>query len=251
MPSTKLVRYTAWLDQKTVKALREISTKTPIPASRLLRDSLRSVVGQSCTTTGASLSPEIGAPAPFSRFVIRLANTPTTYLHRYDDAGSWPTIRLDQAKLFTSFDTARSIATLLHGDVRRVVVIGREILLALTDRRCATNGDNKNLASEPKQIASAERVEGEEVPPSLIPRSPIPSDAKQLFLQFVSRYLGVSVFAIQAGYKNTPDTYLFQGPHGTSMNVPTSVMLLDQASALAIIKHKLSEKQKAFGMGAA
>lgn len=86
---------------------------------------------------------------------------------------------------------------------------------------------------------------------SAFPQTPIVSDAKKLFLEFVSRYLGVKVFGIQAGFKNTPDTYLFEGPFGTSMHVPTSVMLLDQASAIAVIKEKLFAKREAFAKGAA
>src|SRR5260370_5019456 len=73
--------------------------------------------------------------APLSRFVVRL--NPLVYLHSYDgDEGSWPTTKLDQAKLFASFDVAQGIADLLHGDIRRVIVTGLQILLALTDRRC-------------------------------------------------------------------------------------------------------------------
>lgn len=86
---------------------------------------------------------------------------------------------------------------------------------------------------------------------SAIPETTPPSDAKKLFFEFLSRYLGVIVFAIQPGFKNSPDTYLFRGPHGTSMNVPTSIMLLDQTTALQLIQERIVQKKKAFETGAA
>jgi len=79
-----------------------------------------------------------------------------------------------------------------------------------------------------------------------LPSSTVPGDAKNLLLDFLSSYLGVNIFGVQAGFKNHPDCYLFEGPLGTTMAVPTNVMLLDQTSALAIIEEKISIKRKAF-----
>src|SRR5713226_7578463 len=142
-----------------------------------------SVTAKVATAAGV-LTRGIGSPdspaAPFSRFIVRL--NPLVYLRSYDDDGSFPTTKLDQAKLFASLDTAQGIADLLHGDVRRVIVNHREILLALTERRCADTGAKDNSAFDTKADASAERADGDEVPPSST-RSSIPSDAKKLFLE--------------------------------------------------------------------
>jgi len=222
---------------------------------------------------GVSVSP-IGTPSFQNKYALKfLVRGGKAYLADYSDSG----ILFGDfayAKLFSSLETARNLSNVFSCELVRVFIcpdgtaklaLQNCAVNPLIERRRADIGASNNQAPDTK--AGARAVESNPAlnedgagaagavaidnPPSFLPRTPIPSDAKQLFLQFVSRYLGVTVFAIQAGYKNTPDTYLFQGPHGTSMNIPTSVMLLDQASALAIIKEKLSEKQKAFGMGAA
>lgn len=90
----------------------------------------------------------------------------------------------------------------------------------------------------------------DEQPSSVLPRTPIPSDGKKLFFEFLSRYLGVTVFGIQPGWANRhPDCYLFVGPYDTTMTVPTSVMLLDQDVARRVIEEKVSAKRKAFEKG--
>lgn len=78
--------------------------------------------------------------------------------------------------------------------------------------------------------------------------APLPStlQGKKLFLEFISAYLGVEVFGVQAGYKNIPDQFLFRGPNGTSMAIFVGVMLLDRKSALALIHKRIDEKQFAF-----
>ena len=79
---------------------------------------------------GLSRDDRFGALA--SRFVVRFTcRGITTYLHSYDDTGVWPTFRLDQAKLFASRTVIEAIATLLRGEVCRVVVSGQEIRLAI------------------------------------------------------------------------------------------------------------------------
>jgi len=78
---------------------------------------------------------------------------------------------------------------------------------------------------------------------------PSTSEGKKLFFEFVSLYLGVDIFSVQPGYKNIPDQYLFRGPQNTTMAIGVDVMLLDRESALALIREKVAEKEKAFEKG--
>jgi hypothetical protein len=115
-------------------------------------------------TTGASLSPEIGAPAPFpqKRYVLRLSCG--LYLNHYNDSGVFTVADLQRCKLFQVRPT--SAAQSLHGQVETVFVDrAGNAKRTLLDRdcavnppiesRCATDGDNKNLASDTKADASA------------------------------------------------------------------------------------------------
>jgi hypothetical protein len=77
--------------------------------------------------------------------------------------------------------------------------------------------------------------------------SPLPSEGKKLFLEFISTYLGIPCFGIQAGAGKIPDSYLLVGPHGSTLAISTNVMLLPREDALAILKVKIQEKEKAFG----
>jgi len=76
---------------------------------------------------------------------------------------------------------------------------------------------------------------------------------KELLLHFVGEWLGVHVIDIQAGFGSVPDSYLFDGPlyegegllngKPTTLAVPTSIMLLPQHQALAIVQSKLNQRK--------
>jgi hypothetical protein len=69
----------------------------------------------------------------------------------------------------------------------------------------------------------------------------------KLFLDLISGYLNIKIFAIQPGYKQIPDSFLYHGPHGTTMAVPVTVMLLPRHTALEIIAKKNTDKKRSFG----
>jgi hypothetical protein len=98
-----------------------------------------------------------------------------------------------------------------------------------------------DAASAIPTVAGAARIS--------LPLTTPPSRSKELFLEFVSNFLGVRVFAIQPGYPpKHPDTYLFEGPHGTTMNVDVAVMLMERSAAVAFIQQRVADKKKAFGI---
>jgi hypothetical protein len=194
-------------------------------------------------------SSELSTPL-VSRFVIRFSH-PRGYLHSYLDAeGILTTPDLRDAKLFPDFTVARRVANLFHGEPVRVICTldGRDVRAALINAVFETVLEGGT--SEEKQTTSRGADSGEEAPRTFfavrLPEQPA-IDGRTLFFNFLSDYLGVSVFGIQPGFKHLSDVYLFQGPHGTTMSVPTSVMLLDRDSALAIVREKIAQKIKAFG----
>lgn len=215
--------------------------------------------------TAAGVLPKFGdAPAaPLSRFVIRL--NPLVYLFSYDDDGSYPTPRLDRAKLFVSFVVAQGIADLLHGDVRRVVISGREILLALTDRRRpdASNGVAENtaktLASDQTDAGAKEgAIDGDHktVAPSFLIRNIAaqtaqPEDGKRLLFHFIEEFLTIKVHGLQSGFGLQADSLLFLGPHGSTLAVPISILLEPRVIALQIVQEKIRNSLVAFAKGAA
>lgn len=81
---------------------------------------------------------------------------------------------------------------------------------------------------------------------SSIPETVPSSDGKKLLLDFLSKYLGVKVTGVQGGFGYAPDCFLFEGPYGTTLAIPVSITLEDQATARAVIQEKLLIKQKAF-----
>ena len=204
--------------------------------------------------SAGGVPPTNTPPVPLvSRFVVRFPDTPPKYLNAYLDAeGLRLTDDLRDAKLFPNFTVARSAATLFHGDVKRVIctIDGRDVRAAIIES-VFTDVLEGGEPEEKPTSATVIRGGGEETPRtfSAIDLFEKTSDGKTLLFNFLSGYLGVSVFGVQPGYKHLPDVYLFTGPHGTTMSVPTSVMLLDRDAALSIVREKISQKLKAFGAG--
>jgi hypothetical protein len=197
--------------------------------------------------------PTNAPPVPLvSRFVVRFADTPPKYLNAYLDAeGLRLTDDLRDAKLFSNFTVARSAATLFHGDVKRVIctIDGRDVRAAIIES-VFTDVLEGGEPEEKPTSATVVRGGGEETPRTFLavrlPDEP-PIEGRKLLFDFLSDFLGVPVFGVQPGFKHLSDVYLFQGPHGTTMSVPTNVMLLDRDVALSIIREKLAQKIKAFG----
>src|SRR5712691_1333737 len=104
-------------------------------------------------TAGASLSPEIGAPAPFpqKRYVLRLSCG--LYLNHYNDSGVFAVADLQRCKLFQIRPT--SAARILHGQVETVFVDRTgNVKQTLLDRRCGDSAAKDNQASDTKAEAS-------------------------------------------------------------------------------------------------
>jgi hypothetical protein len=166
------------------------------------------------------------------------------YLRLFDsyDQGTLLTSHLRKAKLFPSYSVALQVSDLLGGIVQKVIPQEDGMLVWASDNHAPVPKQDGAGATK-KELANHN---GDATAPSPLPHTPIASDAKKLFFEFLSRYLGVEIYAIQPGYGIVGDSYLFKGPHGTSMCVPTSVMLLHQPAALAVIQEKISAKRKEF-----
>jgi hypothetical protein len=214
--------------------------------------------GPQNTPTAGGVSPTDAPPVPLvSRFVVRFSH-PRSYLHSYLDAeGILATPDIREAKLFPNFTIARRIANLFYGEPARVICTldGRDIRAALIETIFTTvlEGGATEGEQTTTSVGKVRGASGEEAPRAAFVATDLfarpASDGRKLLFNFLSDFLNVPVFGIQPGFKQHPDCYLFQGPHGSTLAVPTSVMLLDRESALAIVQKKIAEKIKAFGDG--
>jgi hypothetical protein len=168
---------------------------------------------------GAFECQSLGAPSPLlSRFVVRLLNN-KRYLRTYLSEGSLTTENLSEAKLFDA-DSAKRTAELF--EVERVL--------------CDSHG---------REFRTAVLSIAEQKP--LPPVRPVANEAREIFLEFVGKYLGgVKIIGVQPGFKHLPDSYLFNCPKGSTLSVPTNVMLLDRPAALAIVAEKLRASEARF-----
>lgn len=211
--------------------------------------------GPQYTLAAGGVSQPGAPPVPLvSRFVVRFA--PRDYLRAYlDSEGICLTADIRDAKLFKTFTIARRIATLFHGEAARVIctIDGRDVRVALIETIFETVLEGGETDKKPTNVTGVRGVDsGEDAPRTFFavraPDQPT-LDGRTLLFNFLSDYLGVSVFGIQPGFKHLPDTYLFKGPFGSTAAVPTSIMLLDRDAALAIVREKINQKLKAFEGG--
>jgi hypothetical protein len=74
----------------------------------------------------------------------------------------------------------------------------------------------------------------------------VPPAAKQLFEDFLEQFLEIEFIGFQSGFGLRDDLILFYGPHGSSLSVPTKVMLLNRDEAVEQIRQKVLASEKAF-----
>lgn len=213
--------------------------------------------------TGASLSPEIGAPPILrNKYALKFSvRGGKAYLSGYDADMGVLFGDFADAKLF-SLEAADVLSDLFHCEVVRVLIHSdgtkKLALMGEQERWCADTGAKNNSASETKADASAERADGDgEIPPSfLIHAMPIGKtaqleDGKRLLFHFIESFLGVRLFGIQSGFGVRPDSLLFIGPRGSTLAVPVDTLLEPRDIALEIVKEKIRRSGAAFENGAA
>jgi len=191
--------------------------------------------------------PPIGVSASFSsRFIVRLLNGRhlQVYLCAYTSNGIQRTFDIIRAKLFVDFGIASRIAALFSGEIVRVLTDGKDVRLALLEPSLVPQGRQTEEKKKDVEVLGAKGLPTIEDSGSPI----LYAKAKNLFFEFLSTYLGVEVFGIQPGFQ-CPDLYLFRGPFQTTLAVSTDILLLERPAALALIKEKITQKEKAFQGG--
>jgi hypothetical protein len=72
------------------------------------------------------------------------------------------------------------------------------------------------------------------------------SPARQLFVDFLEDFLQISFVGFQSGFDMQPDLILFEGPCGSTLAVPASVMHEPRETARRIIQEKIAASDAAF-----
>jgi hypothetical protein len=80
---------------------------------------------------------------------------------------------------------------------------------------------------------------------TFVPSSP--KSARTIFIQFLQEFLCIDFRGFQSGFGKHPDLILFAAPSGSTLAVPTSVMLEPREQALEIIQEKIAANELRFG----
>jgi len=203
-------------------------------------------------TSAGALIP-IGAPV--SRFTVRFESGPfTAFLRDYSEAGVSFTDDLQEAKLFKLFSSASFLADFFHAELVRVVTDagGRNVRLAILEPRIPQEirTEKTGVSASPVVAEPLSTTAGTPLAP-LAAAKYYDSPAKQLFVDFLERYLEISFIGFQSGYtstkRTTPDLLLFRGPIGSTLAVPISIMLEgNRETALGLIRQKIREAEEKF-----
>jgi len=226
---------------------------TPSPIQEAFASTASRNKSHEPASAGASF-PTIGSPL-LSRFTVRFESGPSTaFLRDYSEAGVSFTDDIQEAKLFKLSSSARFLADFFHAELVRVVTDarGRNIRLAILEPRIPQEigTANTRINAEPVVAESSSTTAGTPLAP-LAAAKYYDSPAKQLFVDFLERYLEISFIGFQSGYtsskRTTPDLLLFRGPTGSTLAVPISIMLEgNRETALGLIRQKITEAEGKF-----